>query len=283
MNPDLKKRITTAVVLIGIMTLCVVLAVAFSWGWLALAILFLAAVSVAGFEFARICRKGQEKFRPSVYLFLTILPCLGVFCRACVSESFNLHDGLLVASVSFFVVMILSFLLLVVAGNNVLNDSSDVAKDIFVGVFLVGLGGAALEVLAISQYSALIWLILVACSNDVAAYFTGKKFGGPKMAPVISPKKTISGSIGGFLAGALIGFLASPLLPDSISFSLEVIWMSLVIVAVSQLGDLSKSYVKRLHDVKDSGKILPGHGGILDRIDAILMSAPVLCLWLFLS
>ena len=103
------------------------------------------------------------------------------------------------------------------------------------------------------------------------------------MAPVISPKKTISGSIGGFLAGALIGFLASPLLPDSISFSLEVIWMSLVIVAVSQLGDLSKSYVKRLHDVKDSGKILPGHGGILDRIDAILMSAPVLCLWLFLS
>ncbi|MBE6930157.1 MAG: CDP-archaeol synthase [Ruminococcaceae bacterium] len=127
-----------------------------------------------------------------------------------------------------------------------------------------------------------IYLVLLpfiaACLNDVCAYFTGVYLGHTKMAPGISPNKTWEGSVGG-IAGAVVGsFLYG--LGLWYFLGLEVDWTVLVLVAIfggaaGQFGDLCFSYIKREFKIKDYGSLLPGHGGVLDRIDSILFAAPV--------
>ena len=106
----------------------------------------------------------------------------------------------------------------------------------------------------------------------------GRKFGQRKLAPQISPHKTVEGAIGGLLAAlVLVGLYGVLALPERWYFVLPTV---LVASIVSQFGDLVESYIKRWADVKDSGSILPGHGGILDRFDSMLFIAPVV--WLLL-
>lgn len=122
----------------------------------------------------------------------------------------------------------------------------------------------------------LIWLvIIISFFCDTFAYYVGKNFGKHKLCPAVSPKKTIEGSIGGIL-GSVIGVALWGYFSTSVPFT----WTSLIILAIvasiiSQIGDLSASLVKRYVGVKDYGKIMPGHGGILDRFDSILFTAPV--------
>ncbi len=136
----------------------------------------------------------------------------------------------------------------------------------------------------------LIFLVLVVSFNDMFAYFGGKRFGKHKLAPTLSPKKTIEGSffgvLGGFIAGLISiyvsDFLASilghpgadPLFAELFSPWKLVIFV-LLIVPVSQIGDLLESKFKRYCSIKDSGNLIPGHGGLLDRIDAFLLAIPV--------
>jgi len=113
-----------------------------------------------------------------------------------------------------------------------------------------------------------IWLVLVVVAADVGAYFSGRYFGGAKLAPSISPNKTISGAVGGLLLAVVIGCLVSAI---SGSGRLGVVALiSLVTAVASQIGDLAESFAKRRHGVKDSSNILPGHGGALDRFDGLL-------------
>ena len=118
------------------------------------------------------------------------------------------------------------------------------------------------------------WLALVVAGNDIAAYFGGKRFGKTPLAPKISPKKTREGSAFGIFGGLFSGLALSPeLLP--ILAPWEVVVVVVVVVAAAQVGDLAESAFKRFGGVKDSGKILPGHGGVLDRFDALLTAIPV--------
>lgn len=112
-----------------------------------------------------------------------------------------------------------------------------------------------------------LWLLLVAWCSDSGAYFVGRAAGGPKLAPRISPKKTWSGFLGGAVAAAAVSFLIALY----IGAPSPAIWIlaGLFLAAVGQIGDLLESLVKRRFDVKDSGDIIPGHGGILDRVDAL--------------
>jgi len=113
-----------------------------------------------------------------------------------------------------------------------------------------------------------IWLVLVVIAADVGAYFAGRFLGGPKLAPSISPNKTISGALGGLLLAVIVGGLVSGI---SGSGSLIIVALiSLVTAIASQIGDLVESAAKRRHGVKDSSNILPGHGGALDRFDGLL-------------
>jgi phosphatidate cytidylyltransferase len=117
-----------------------------------------------------------------------------------------------------------------------------------------------------------LWIFAVVWTSDVAAYFTGRRFGGPKLWPSVSPKKTWSGFFGGLTGGALAGTLVV-LLGQRLGGppALDVWLLALVSAAASvagQLGDLAESALKRAFGVKDSGWIIPGHGGVMDRLDA---------------
>lgn len=131
-----------------------------------------------------------------------------------------------------------------------------------------------------------VWLIFL-CSwgCDTCAYVFGVAFGKHKMAPVLSPKKSVEGAIGGVLGAALLGFIYASIFKDNITGSIDPRIAYPVICAlgglISMVGDLAASAVKRNHDIKDYGKLIPGHGGIMDRFDSVIFVAPVI--WLLLQ
>lgn len=118
------------------------------------------------------------------------------------------------------------------------------------------------------------WLVLVVVVTDVAGYFAGRMFGGPKIWPAISPKKTWSGTVAGWIGAALVGLLFS--INTGAGFQLVVI--SVLIAMASQLGDVAESALKRKTGVKDSSSLIPGHGGLMDRFDGMLGAALFLLL-----
>ncbi|MBU2993207.1 phosphatidate cytidylyltransferase [Octadecabacter sp. 1_MG-2023] len=115
-------------------------------------------------------------------------------------------------------------------------------------------------------FTWLIWLVGIVVMTDVAGYFAGKSLGGPKFWPAISPKKTWSGTIGGWIGAALVGFVFT-LFTNA---GLSIILLSVVISFAGQMGDIAESALKRRQGVKDSSTLIPGHGGLFDRFDALL-------------
>ena len=115
----------------------------------------------------------------------------------------------------------------------------------------------------------ILWSFAVVWLTDIAAYFTGRKLGGPKLMPAVSPKKTWSGAIGGAVAGMVGGYLVWRLMPalQGVTAAGPVVAASLAGSIVSQAGDLFESSLKRRFDAKDSSRLIPGHGGFLDRLD----------------
>lgn len=127
----------------------------------------------------------------------------------------------------------------------------------------------------------LVWLIFISSwICDTCAYCAGMAFGKHKLAPVLSPKKSVEGAIGGVLGSALVGALFAWIFLYPETESADVIWIVGVISAVgaviSQVGDLSASAIKRNHEIKDYGKLIPGHGGVMDRFDSVLFTAPII-------
>lgn len=122
----------------------------------------------------------------------------------------------------------------------------------------------------------ILWLILVVIASDVAGYFAGRMLGGPKFWPRFSPKKTWSGTIAGWLLAGIVGlFFLRPL-----GMGLELIPMSMLAGFAGQMGDIAESAVKRRKGIKDSSSLIPGHGGVFDRFDAMLGgSAAALLFW----
>ena len=120
----------------------------------------------------------------------------------------------------------------------------------------------------------LIFLILICVATDVGGYIFGNIIGGKKLTK-ISPNKTYSGSIGSFIFSLLFGYIFFNIFGDKLTFKINTIILILLVSLVSQIGDLIISFLKRKASIKDSGSILPGHGGILDRIDGIIIALPI--------
>lgn len=139
---------------------------------------------------------------------------------------------------------------------------------------LSGLSLAALRHGEPSGLLAIIFLFAVVWSTDIFAYFVGRSIGGPKLAPSISPGKTWSGALGGTVFGVAAGLVFA------LAWQMPNVALLAVIAGVlsiaSQAGDLFESWVKRRHGVKDSGWIIPGHGGVMDRVDGLVAAAFVL-------
>lgn len=117
----------------------------------------------------------------------------------------------------------------------------------------------------------LLWVFIVTWATDIGAYFAGRAIGGPKLAPSISPNKTIAGLAGGIVSAGLAGFVWV----QAMHLPPLLIWVAPTLAVAAQAGDLFESWMKRRAGVKDSGDWLPGHGGMLDRLDGLVPVAMV--------
>lgn len=143
------------------------------------------------------------------------------------------------------------------------------------GLLYAGLAGIALAMLR-GEDAAGLWAILflfaVVWVTDIAAYFVGRAIGGPKLAPRISPGKTWSGAIGGTFGGIVAGLALAFFVDVRIGLP-AIALLALFLSVVAQLGDLFESHLKRRFSVKDSSNLIPGHGGVMDRVDGLVAAA----------
>ena len=232
-------------------------------GLLVLAIAFIGAQELTG-----MLAKGNDDENPGI-LPEWLLPGTAVLMGlgALAGES-GLHGALLISAVGWIFYEL------------VFTPKSELAKLSALGFGLFGMVWAVWSVLHITLIKALpegtallFYLLLVISFSDIFAYFGGKRFGKSLLAPNISPKKTWEGSFSGVVGGGLVGAVFGELTMSM--FWLYGLMLAMLLAVVGQLGDLVESKIKRLCNVKDSGTLLPGHGGILDRIDGHMLAAPV--------
>lgn len=191
--------------------------------------------------------------------------------------------GLLMPAISLVVMLLAAFgpplaaLGLLAAGTLVLfllQRQGDIWPA--AGLFYIGLVGFSLVLLRGEDHAGLLntlFLVLIVWASDTGAYMAGRALGGPKLAPATSPGKTWSGAAGGLIAATLIGTGAAALLaPGGASRAAAIAAM---LGVMSQAGDLLESAIKRRFGVKDSSSLIPGHGGMLDRLDGVMAAAPM--------
>jgi phosphatidate cytidylyltransferase len=154
----------------------------------------------------------------------------------------------------------------IIAGLGLLLGAISRRLAMATGFLYIGIPTFALIVIDWARYDIVFWLMLVTWATDICAYFAGRGIGGPKLAPRISPNKTWAGLGGGALGALAVGAIAA------YAFDLETPFLYLggLMAVLAQAGDLYESWVKRRAGAKDSSNLIPGHGGVLDRLDGLL-------------
>jgi phosphatidate cytidylyltransferase len=259
---DLMLRIASGVVLAPV-------AIGFAYvGGFAFAAFWGAAAVIVMWEWGLLVSKSDRR---SVLMIGIASVMLSVALAASsIGASGSLHEiGLSAAAI------VLGMGMLAVAAIMPRSGGSWVAAGIFYAG-AIGLAPIVLRSDAELGFLAIVFLFAVVWTTDIAAYFVGRAVGGPKLAPSLSPKKTWSGAIGG-LAGAV----AAAILVVQISGVGNMIAVTLVAVMLSvfaQIGDLLESALKRRFGVKDSSALIPGHGGLMDRLDGFVAAATLGCI-----
>jgi phosphatidate cytidylyltransferase len=236
-----------------------VAAIWFGWPWLPL--LTGAAAAVMAWEWGRLCR-GGDFGRTGILLVAVVLAA--VAAAALASTGLALGTALLGAG-------------LVLWAARMTRDVEP--KWTAFGAIWVALPCVCLLWLARdgpTGRATLFWLLAVVWATDIGAYLVGRTFGGPRLAPRWSPRKTWAGLAGGIGCAALIGWATAAWL--GISPALPLVGVSAGLAIVEQFGDLAESVAKRRFGVKDSSGLIPGHGGLLDRLDGLLAVIPVVAL-----
>ena len=231
-----------------------------------------ALAGVALSEYLTIVLPDLSKQARIPLILLGLLPMIGAYS----GESTGVLCGLTFALVAL--------LLHTLSRYSNFTQPYDVISRSGFGYLYLGLCSAYLVLLmALPQGRA--WLMLltaITAASDTAAFYTGSKFGRHKLCPAISPGKTWEG-----FAGGLLGSLGAALLVRHFFLPEQgLVWICLIVLLLGCLGaagDLSESVIKRAFGAKDSGNLLPGHGGLLDRIDSLLLTAPVLYYLLYLQ
>ena len=247
-DPDLLRRIASALVMVPV-------ALAADWmgGWL-FALLWLAAALVVLWEWNGLVLGPGHR---------AMLVVEGLVIVLAVWALIQFGDLLVEAA-------LLAIGAALVAGMAT-QDRRNWAMAGFGYAAAVVLGPILLRLDPVHGATAILWLFAVVWGTDVAAYFAGRAIGGPKLWPRLSPKKTWAGFIGGTLVGTVLGLLVVHLADVHVGVTLG--FVTFVIAALSQGGDLFESFVKRQFAAKDAGKLIPGHGGVMDRLDGFLVAA----------
>ena len=263
----LKTRLLSAAVLIPSVLALILLAphLLFSIAAVLLALL-------SGFEYATIAFNGTFSLRRILTATLSAAVAASV-------AFYHLAPLALLAVVSALApVALLGFLL----GFEKLEEAVRSSVHTAAGAVYTGVPWGLVALIFSSEQNGRYWvlaLIVASSLSDTLSFFFGKALGRKKLAPRISPGKTWAGSFGG-LAGSFIGIAAAKTLFLSEIGWLEMLFLGAVLGLLFQLGDLAESFLKRGFGVKDSGGTIPGHGGILDRTDALLFGAPALFLFI---
>lgn len=246
---DLRLRVLSAVVLAPVVLGCLWLGGA---AWLGL--LGLGALGL-GVEWARLCGVPARRW-PGGGIPATLV-------LAAVVTAFSAGGSVLV--------LLAGALAFAAAGRRVAA-----AGTLYLGLALLAM--AVLREDAASGFANMLFVMLVVWSSDIGAYLFGRLLGGPRLAPSISPGKTWSGGAGGLVAAILMGGVVAAVVGASGAGLARAALIAAVLGIASQAGDLLESAVKRRAGVKDSGWIIPGHGGLLDRLDGLLAAAPLAAL-----
>jgi phosphatidate cytidylyltransferase len=253
-DPALRKRVASGTLLAG-----VVLADVLIGGWF-FAVLVLAAVLLMAHEWTALASPSTPEATHLLMLTVAAVPSVMVVA-VMVERSEVAVIALGIGSVAG-------------AGTAALVPGGSVHRTAG-GIAYLGLPATALVWLRMHEGGGsidVIWLLLVVWATDCLAYFTGRGIGGPKLAPQISPSKTWAGLIGGVAGAAIVGGGVSLGLGAA---GLAPTLLAAILAVISQVGDLFESHLKRRAGVKDSGALIPGHGGVLDRVDGLLFAAPV--------
>jgi len=268
------KRIITAVIAIPLIILLVKASNSEIFFTAILAVIVLALKEF--FEITLVNESTLEKW-------LTILAgCLVpvfVFLGIKSSSGSSLYFSTAPYAVLVFCFIAFIFYYIVLKGKEENAFSSISSK--FFGIFYVAvLLSYLFPIKAHTQGANLIlFLLLVTWAGDSGAYFVGSSIGKSPLAPSISPKKTIEGAVGSVISSVLVAVLCQLILLDTFDI-ISCAVMGLGINVFNQFGDLAESMIKRAYNVKDSGNIIPGHGGVLDRIDSLLFAVPFLYYYL---
>ena len=212
---------------------------------------------VLAWEWVRLCHGGKQVYPPMVVLALAVLAILGI-------ATFGRAPYALVACVIGAIAVFAAARL----------ARSHRAAWVALGAFYIGLPGIAVLWIA-KQGSlgiiALFWMFITVAFTDIGAYVAGRSIGGPKLAPRISPNKTWAGLAGGLVMAAVVGAVTGILI-EGLDPALLAAKSAIVGIA-SQVGDLFESAIKRHFGAKDTGGMIPGHGGLFDRIDGHMAAA----------
>ena len=176
----------------------------------------------------------------------------------------------------FYTLIVLLIALMIIYVLQFPKYSTTKMMQVFFGVIYVGVMLSFVYLTRMERDGLkLVWLIFIASwVCDTCAYISGMLLGRHKLTPALSPKKSVEGAIGGVVGATVVGFLYGMLIELG-----DASWVPAVICGVgaviSQFGDLTASAIKRNHDIKDFGRLIPGHGGILDRFDSVIVTAPI--------
>ena len=254
---DLQKRFLSALALGPATLLCIWIGGA---AWMALVVI---ASAILAWEWVRLCGLDNRSI-PGALVPASVLAAIGLSIA-----------GMLRSALA---VLLLGGGLAVLA-RRMSGEGARPSRLFALGSLYVGLGSLALLVLRGDDEAGranTLFLFMVVWACDIGAYVAGRAFGGPKLAPAISPNKTWSGALGGLGAAVLTGAaVAQAMAPGGL---LLAALLAILLGVASQAGDLAESAIKRHFGVKDTSGLIPGHGGLLDRLDGLMAAAPVAAL-----
>jgi phosphatidate cytidylyltransferase len=265
----IKQRITTALIALPLL----ILSVLYSSQGLFAGLIFIVS-ALALHEFYRMALPETRRLEGSLSVAAGMFCCVGLVYA---TSAPALLLSIVLPSLSLALIYLFRF-------QDMQTVSRDLAVSLLGLLYIPLLLSHAVLLRALPAGRDWIFLVLfVVMASDTLAYFIGRKFGRHRLYEAVSPKKSIEGSIGGLFGGVLGAMLCKLWFFADLS-SIDVLLVGVGVGAFSQLGDLVESLLKRSFGVKDSGALIPGHGGILDRLDSLLFAFPITyyyAVWVF--